>query len=138
MKREFSAGGLVYKNQDGQVLWLIRRPTPNPGYRGNLGWSFPKGLIDPGESTEEAAIREVREEAGVIARIDKKLDTLKLFFTDQNKEKVMKFVTYYSMEYIEDAPEGHDHETEEVRWVTREEAMDLLVFKNDKELLQNV
>jgi 8-oxo-dGTP pyrophosphatase MutT (NUDIX family) len=137
MKREFSAGGLVYKNEKRKTLWLVRRPTPNPGYKGNLGWSFPKGWIEKDESTETGAVREVREEGGVIAKIERKLSTLKLFFTDQNKEKVMKFVTYYTMEYLSDAPEGHDHETAEVRWVTKEEAMELLAFKSEKELLAN-
>jgi 8-oxo-dGTP diphosphatase len=134
MKREFSAGGLVQKGD----LYLIRRPTPNPEYRGNLGWSFPKGWIDAGETLEEAAIREVKEEGGVNAKILKILTTLKLFFTDPSGEKVMKFVTYYLMEYISDVPEGHDSETEEIRWVTREEAMQLLVFKSEREMVQNV
>jgi 8-oxo-dGTP pyrophosphatase MutT (NUDIX family) len=132
MKREFSAGGLVRKGE----LWLIRRPTPNPEYRGNLGWSFPKGWIESGENVEQAALREVREEGGVIVKIVKKLSTIKLFFTDQNGEKVMKFVTYFLMDYVEDAPEGHDSETAEVKWVNKEEALVLLAFKNDKKLLE--
>lgn len=156
MKREFSAGGVVYKNQGEKVLWLLRRPTPNPEYKGNLGWSFPKGWIDdapeggqPGplasgkvkateQDLQQAALRETREEGGVIAAIEKKLSTLKLFFTDSKGEKVMKFVTYYLMKYVSDAPEGHDNETEEVYWATTDEAKKLLVHKNEKEMLSNV
>ena len=95
MKREFSAGGIVYKSQR---LWLVRRPRANPEYKGNLGWSFPKGWIDDGEKTEEAAKREVREEGGVEVKIISKLPTLKIFFTDQQGEKIMKFITYFVME----------------------------------------
>lgn len=131
MKREFSAGGIVIKDSK----FLVRRPKPNPEYRGNLGWSFPKGWIDGGESIEEAAVREVAEEGGVEAEVIKKLRTLKIFFTDQKGEKVMKFITYFAMAWLGDVPEGHDEETEETRWVTREEASDMLAFKNEKELL---
>ena len=133
MKREFSAGGLVRKGN----LWLIRRPTPNPEYRGNLGWSWPKGLIDEGENLEQAAIREVREEGGVVAKIIKKLPALKVFFKHEG-ELVMKFITYFVMEYVEDAPGGHDGETAEVKWVTKEEAMQLLAHKNERELLEKL
>lgn len=132
MKREFSAGGVVRKGN----LWLIRRPTPNPEYRGNLGWSFPKGWIDEGEKLEEAAVREVREEGGAEAKVIKKLSTFKIFFTDQDGEKIMKFITYFLMEYESNAPEGFGWETAEIRWVTFDETQELLAFKNEKELLK--
>ncbi len=140
MKREFSAGGLVYKSQatnpKSQVLWLIRRPTPNPEYRGNLGWSWPKGWIDQGENLETAALREVREEVGVKARIIRKLPTIKVWFVDQDHERVMKFITYFVMEWESDLEEGFGEETVETRWVTYNEAMELLVHRNEKKLLE--
>ncbi|KKU38210.1 MAG: NUDIX hydrolase [Candidatus Amesbacteria bacterium GW2011_GWA1_46_35] len=133
MRREFSAGGLVRKDN----LWLIRRPTPNPEYRGNLGWSWPKGWVDEGENLEQAAIREVREEGGVVAKIVKKLPALKVFFKDKG-ELVMKFITYFVMEYESDVPGGFGEETAEVKWVTKEEVMQLLAHKNERELLKSV
>jgi 8-oxo-dGTP pyrophosphatase MutT (NUDIX family) len=132
---EKSAGGLVYKKEKGELVWLIRRPTPNPNYRGNLGWSFPKGMIDPGESVEQAAIREVKEEGGVNAAVVSKLPTLKIFFVNNLKEKVMKFVTYFVMEYKKNTLEGHDWETEETKWVSIEEAKILLTHKNEIKLV---
>jgi len=60
---------------------------------------------------------------------------LKYFFTDPSGEKVMKFVTYYLMEYEADMPGGFGWETAETRWVSFAEAKDLLAFKNEKELL---
>lgn len=136
MVRQFSAGGVVYRRQGAELLWLIRRPSPSEGYHGNLGWSFPKGMIDGGEKMEEAAMREVREEGGVEVKIVKKLPTLKVFFTDEKKEKIMKFISYFVMEYQGDAPEGFGWETAEVKWVTPGQAKELLAFKNEKKLLE--
>jgi hypothetical protein len=61
---------------------------------------------------------------------------LKVFFTSKDGEKVMKFITYYVMEYGADVPEGAGWETAEVRWVTKEEAILLLAFKSERELVK--
>jgi 8-oxo-dGTP pyrophosphatase MutT (NUDIX family) len=134
MIREFSAGGVVFK--DGTVL--VRRPTGGKDYRGNLGWSFPKGLIDEGEIPEEAAVREVAEEGGVVAKIVKKLGTIKYFYKNKDNLMVMKFVTFYLMEWVSDLPDGFGWETAEVKWVWTEEAKKMLVNKSEKELLLKI
>lgn len=153
MLREFSAGGIVYKKtknesdelssrdrvegeQTDEVLWLVRRPKGGNDYRGSLGWSFPKGWIDKGETLEQAALREVAEEGGVKAKIIVKLPTLKIFFTNPDGEKVMKFITYFVMEWQEDLKEGFGGETEEIKWAKTEEASGLLIYKNERELLE--
>ena len=147
MTWQFSAGGIVFKksqvnlkhqtpNSKHETLWLVRKPAANPEYRGKMGWTLPKGLIDEGEKLEETAVREVQEEAGVVAKIVTKLPTVKIFFYDQNKERVMKFITYFVMEYVEDAPEGHDRETEETKWVNLADGLQLLAFSSEKKLLK--
>jgi mutator protein MutT len=136
MKREFSAGGIVYKQEDNRKVWLIRRPAPAEDYRGNLGWSFPKGWIDEGETTEQAAVREVREEGGVEAEVRRKLPSIKIFFTDNKGEKVMKFITYFIMEWKKDIPEGWGWETAEAKWVDFNGAIELLIHNNEKKLLE--
>jgi 8-oxo-dGTP pyrophosphatase MutT (NUDIX family) len=133
MKRQFSAGGVVHKDPN---LWLIRKPKENPGFKGNLGWSLPKGLIDEGESVETAALRETAEEGGVEAKIVRKLPTLKIFFTDEKGEKVMKFITYFAMEWVKDLPEGFGWETAEVKWVTLPEAEQIMEFASEKQLVR--
>lgn len=153
VKREFSAGGVIFKKTREGVLWLVRRPTPSEGYRGNLGWSWPKGWIDdadegknPGpkasgqekatlQDLQTAALREVREEAGVKAKIINKISTIKVFFTDNSGERVMKFITYFLMEFESELPEGFGFETEEVKWVSTDEAAEMLAYKSEKELL---
>jgi 8-oxo-dGTP pyrophosphatase MutT (NUDIX family) len=136
MLREFSAGGIVYKKEGEDILWLIRRPKGGKGYRGNLGWSFPKGWLDKGETLEQAALREVAEEGGVKAKIIKKLSALKIFFTSSDNQKVKKSITYFVMERLEDLKEGFGWETEEIRWVSKDEALELLTYKNEQKLLE--
>lgn len=134
--REFSAGGVVYKKVGKKILWLIRRPAPNPDFDGDLGWNLPRGLID-GEKIETAALREVAEEAGVETRIVAKLPTFKIFYTDKKSgEKKLKFITFFLMEWTADLPEGFGWETAEIKWVTIDEAEQLLTFDNEKQILR--
>jgi 8-oxo-dGTP pyrophosphatase MutT (NUDIX family) len=125
MKREFSAGGIVF-NSSGQVLL-----TQNSS---NHYWGFPKGMIDKGESSKEAALREVKEEGGVEANIIQKVNDSKFIYT-RNGEKVFKNVTYYLMEYLSGDPKDHDFEVSEAGFYHVSEALEKLSFKSDKDLL---
>jgi ADP-ribose pyrophosphatase YjhB (NUDIX family) len=136
MLREFSAGGIIYKKEGNNLLWLIRRPKGGKGYRGNLGWSFPKGWLNKGETLEQAALREVAEEGGVKAKIIAKLPALKIFFTNPDGQKVKKSITYFVMEKLEDLKEGFGWETKEIKWVSKKGAFGLLAYKNEQELLK--
>lgn len=124
--REFSAGGIVF-NDKGQVL-LTQHSQ-------NKHWSFPKGLIDPGQTSEEAAVREVKEEGGVEAEIVDKVGYSKYVYT-LNGEKIFKVVTYFLMKYKSGDPKDHDWEVEEVGWYEVEDALKQLTFSQDKELLK--
>lgn len=126
MKREFSAGGIVF-NSDGQVL-LTKHSQ-------NKHWSFPKGLIDPGQTSKEAALREVREEGGIEAEIVDKIGYSKYVYTF-NEEKVFKIVTYFLMKYLSGDPKDHDWEVEEAGWYEPDEALKQLTFSQDRKLLK--
>ncbi len=125
-KREFSAGGIVF-NDKGQVL-LTQHSQ-------NKHWSFPKGLIDPGQTPKEAAIREVREEGGVEAGIIDKVGYSKYVY-HFNGEKIFKVVTYFLMKYISGNIEDHDWEVSEAGWYEPEKALKQLTFSQDKVLLK--
>lgn len=125
MKREFSAGGIVFNK--GKVL-LTKHSQ-------NHHWSFPKGLIDPGQTSKEAALREVKEEGGVEAEIQEKIGYSKYVYS-LNGEKIFKVVTYFLMEYLSGDPKDHDWEVEEAGWYEPEDALKQLSFSQDKGLLK--
>lgn len=153
MKRQFSAGGVVYKVADsGSVEWLITRSIPSKQFPKAV-WRLPKGWLDdnnggkhPGElgsgvkkATEEeiqsAALREVREEAGVEAKIIKKLKTERYFLTIDG-ERILKFATFYLMKFSKDLPEGFSKdETSEVAWLEFERARERLSYLREKKIL---
>ena len=150
--REFSAGGAVFKKENGSMLWLVAKNTPSELFPNEI-WRLQKGWIDdrdggknPGpissgevKATEEdlqtGALREVREEGGVIAKIIKKIATSK-YFMNSTRGPVMKFVTFYLMEYVSQAPEGYGFETSEVLWLKLPEAIQKVTHANEKEILK--
>jgi 8-oxo-dGTP pyrophosphatase MutT (NUDIX family) len=151
MKREFSAGGIVFKKKDNSIFWLIAKSAPSKLYPKSV-WRLPKGWLDdknggknPGplatgarKATEkilrEAALKEVREEGGVEAKIIEKLGTDKYFYT-QKSVKILKFVTFYLMEWLADLPDGPDFETEKVAWLLFEKARKKLEYPREKKTL---
>ena len=127
--REFSAGGVVFKKGKDKTRWLIIKPA------GANRWQFPKGLIDKGESSKETALREVKEEGGVLAKPLEKIGNIQYFFFFEGK-RVFKTVSFYLMEYEKDIKEGPDNEVDKVAFLPFDEAHSLLTFKNDKEMLK--
>ncbi|MBI3443130.1 NUDIX domain-containing protein [Candidatus Woesebacteria bacterium] len=130
ISREFSAGGVVYKND----LWLITKSAPSELYPKGF-WRLPKGWINEGENLEEAALREVREEAGIKAKIISKIGTEKYFLTFRGK-RILKFVTFYLMEWVRDLPDGPGFETEKIEWLPFDEAYKKLSHRGEKEILR--
>jgi 8-oxo-dGTP diphosphatase len=131
MKRIFSAGGIVFNNV-GQVLLTKAGSLRDESKK---HWAFPKGHIDPGETSTEAALREVKEETGVEAKIISKVGDSKYTFA-YNGEKIFKVASYFLMEYISGELIPQIGEIEEVDWVSTEEALKILSFSADKDLLK--
>lgn len=129
IKREFSAGGVVYKKLGDQIFWLVIRP------KGSEKWRLPKGWIEKGESSKEAAVREVLEEGGVETNVLAKIGTEQYFFVLKG-ERIFKNVTFYLMEYIKEAETEISWETEEIDWLSFELAREWLAFKTEKEMLE--
>lgn len=88
------------------------------------------------ESLRETAAREVMEEGGVEAEIIIKIGSVKYFYRFPGVGNILKFVTFYLMEWKRDLPEGFDGETSEIAWLTFEEAHKTLSFTGEKQVLK--
>ena len=133
-KRQVSSGGLVYRDRGGKVqVALILRRTPS----GHPVLGLPKGWVEPGESLETTALREVREETGLTARIINKLGVIRYqFYSKEEKSYVHKTVHFYLMEYLEGNTADHDHEVEEVGWFSFDEAEARLTHATERTILK--
>ncbi len=125
---EFSAGGVVVRDRSCVVIVPTRRAAD-----GSRVLALPKGHPDPGESPEAAAVREVREEAGVSASLIEKLGDVRYFYQRSGK-RIAKVVSFYLLAYEAGEPEEHDHEVEEARWMDLEEAAKALTYKGEREM----
>jgi len=129
MQFEFSAGGIVYKGDADNRMILLAQ------HSGHHGWIFPKGHIGDkkkGELKEDAALREVREETGVVGKIIQQLTPVSYWYVREG-EKIKKTVTYFLMMYLSGDISDHDHETENVEWLVVDEVIKRLTYKSDKE-----
>jgi 8-oxo-dGTP diphosphatase len=133
-RNEISAGGVVFRrtNNDHDIEVLICKDA---GYH---KWVLPKGLISKGENPEQAAIREVREEVGVTARIIAPLGEPEKYVYTLHGMRVFKTVHYFLMEYESGDETLHDHEMEDVRWTPLNEAIDLVAYEGAKKILRHV
>ena len=94
-------------------------------------WALPKGLIGPGESAADAAVREVAEETGVEGRLVEKLGDIRYVYTWRG-ERVFKVVSFFLLDYVSGELEDHDHEVEHAEWMTLEDAARKLTYKGER------
>ena len=125
-----AAGGLVFRSTSkGKLKVLIAH---RPAYD---DWSLPKGKSDKGETPEETAIREVLEETGYRCAVVRELEPVTYWFQREG-QRIRKTVRWFLMRPLEKVGE-HDHEVDEVRWATPEDALRLLRYDSDRRLLQS-
>lgn len=130
MKYEFSAGGVVYRKRDGQTLILLCQHAQHHG------WVFPKGIIGDSikdEVKEDAAIREVEEETGIIAKILKSLNPVGYWYV-RDGQKIKKTVYYFLMEFVKGDITEHDDEMEQVEWLEMDQVENRLTYPSDKKV----
>ena len=128
-EREFSAGGVVVRGEECIVIVPTRRAS-----RGRRVLALPKGHPEGDESGAAAALREIREEAGVEARLVEKLGDVRYFY-QRDGRRIAKVVTFFLFEYCSGALEDHDFEVEEARWMPLAEAENALTYRGEREMV---
>jgi len=122
-----AAGGVVWRRGAGDVeVAVVHRAHRDD-------WSLPKGKLDRGEGWEEAALREVEEEIGLVCRLGRELPATS--YRDQKGRS--KVVRYWMMEPQSGEFAAND-EVDEVRWLIPEAAAGLLTYAHDRELVRAV
>jgi 8-oxo-dGTP pyrophosphatase MutT (NUDIX family) len=164
MPREISAGGVVLRQMSG--VWHVALIEPQksepkkndplkndsqkedkklskpPRKRTRAILALPKGLVDPGEKPQAAAVREVREETGITAEPVTKLADNKYVYvrTWGDGERVFKIVSFYLMRYvsgeIDDLTSDMRIEVKQARWVPLSEAAKQLAYSNERKVLR--
>jgi len=124
-----SAGGVVVR--DGQ---LIVNVPPRGAPDGSRVLGLPKGHLDPGETAVQAATREVREEAGVVAEPIEELGEIRYWYW-RNGRRRPKSVVFFLFDYRSGDPADHDDEVEEARWMPIEDAASALSYDGEREMV---
>jgi ADP-ribose pyrophosphatase YjhB (NUDIX family) len=131
-KREVSAGGVVFRRTaSGVEIALASRRTRG----GDLVWGLPKGRIDAGETVEEAALREVREETGLDATIEAQLGRISYVYVWE-KARISKVVHFFLMRATGGDISDHDDEMEEVRWFALADAADSAAYDSERDVIR--
>jgi 8-oxo-dGTP pyrophosphatase MutT (NUDIX family) len=121
----------VYRREDDgvEVILAARRTR-----RGELAWGLAKGGIEPDESAEEAAVREVREETGIEAAIEESLGDTRYFYVWEDV-RVRKTVHFFLMRATGGDVNDRDDEMEDVRWFPLERALKRAAYRGERDVL---
>jgi 8-oxo-dGTP pyrophosphatase MutT (NUDIX family) len=126
-----SSGGVVYRIRDNKLETVIcGRSVPRI-------WGLPKGTPKRSESREDTALREVNEETGLEVRLEDYIGSIEYWFACPDGVRCRKAVYYYLMSATGGDVSLHDHEFDDVRWVSAEEALRTLTYENEVKIVEN-
>ncbi|HLL72646.1 MAG TPA: NUDIX domain-containing protein [Pyrinomonadaceae bacterium] len=133
-RTQISAGGVVFRRRDADSRVEVALISVGEKNR----WQLPKGLVDAGEATEAAAVREAREETGLETELVAPVDKIEYWYYSTNRGQRVrfhKFVYFYLLRYVAGDVRDHDAEVNEARWVEIDEAQALLAFAGERKMV---
>lgn len=119
-------------NDDDEVIVIV--PTRRAA-SGSRVLALPKGHPDGSESSEQAALREVREEAGVEAEVVGSLGEVRYWY-QRDGRRIAKSVEFFLLRYVSGDVADHDHEVEQARWVPAAEAAETLTYAGERDMVR--
>lgn len=128
MKKEKSCGAVIYRKNKGEMEILLIKHK-NGGH-----WAFPKGHVEKKETETETALREIREETGLKVKLD---TDFRASVTYSPKPNVMKDVIYFAAKADSDDTKAQPEEVLDIRWEQPEQALELVTFANDRDILKS-
>src|SRR6266545_6107637 len=133
-RHHISSGGVVFRpvGESYEVaLICVARPS------GEMAWALPKGWVEDGEALEQTAVREVREETGLVGTVLRKIAEISYeFYSRADQSRVRKTVHLFLLRFQSGNTADHDSEVEEARWFPIDEAIRKLTYKNEREALE--
>jgi len=127
--RATSAGGVVHRSRDSHVeIVLVHRRTPPL-------WALPKGTPDAGETLEETAMRETREETGLQVAVESPLRAIGYTFV-RGRTRFHKTVHFFLMRPVGGSTDEHDHEFDEARWFQLEEGLAVMTHPTERSVVE--
>jgi 8-oxo-dGTP diphosphatase len=133
VREQVSAGGVVFRRDDGRVDIVII------AVGGNNRWQLPKGLVEKDEKPEIAAVREAREEGGTDSEVVEHIETVEYWYAGLDKGERVRFhkrVHFYLLRYLSGDTSNHDWEVNEARWVPIGDASSQLAFDNERRVVE--
>ncbi len=128
-----SSGGVVFRPAGAAREVALIRVARSDGH----AWALPKGWVEKWEDLEQTAVREVREETGLDAKVLRKLGEITYeFYSKADRSRVLKTVHLFLLECLGGDTADHDDEVEEVRWFPLDEAVTTLTHKNERDMLE--
>ncbi|MGH7986973.1 MAG: NUDIX hydrolase [Candidatus Acidiferrales bacterium] len=133
-RHEISAGGLIWRELDGQIEVVLVRPA------GRGTWVLPKGHVEPGEGVVEAALREASEETGLIVAAGISLGDVSYVYSwrdlpNEPPIRIFKRVYFFLMECRGGDPTAHDAEIDEVAWMGIAQALTRASHRSERNLI---
>jgi len=126
-----SSGGVICRDSGkGAEVALV-------SVKKNMVWCLPKGIIEKDEDPLKTALREVKEETGLIGEVLGQVGQISYwYFLKEKTVRVHKTVHFFLLTYVSGSTDDHDHEVEEARWFQVDEAVERLQYKGEKDIMR--